>query len=64
MLNLWEFEFKAAATKIFATTISTGIVSPILLGSYLIYLITPKPTNIKYAAAAAILSSQPGNGYR
>jgi len=54
---------KAVATIILATTISTGIVSPILFGFPLAYFIIPRPTNKYIAAAAAMLSNQPGNGY-
>jgi hypothetical protein len=55
--------FDAVATIIFATTVSTGIVSPIVFGFPFTYFIIPSPANKNIAAAAAILSSQPGKGY-
>lgn len=47
-----------------ATTTSTGTVSPIFFIFPFSYLTMPNPTNINKAAAAAILSIQPGNGYK
>jgi len=45
-----------------ATTKSTGTVSPMLSLLPLAYLMIPNPPNMNMAAAAAILSSQPGKG--
>ena len=55
-------KFKAVATMMVATTTSTGTVSPIFFVFPLSYLTIPNPTNRKRAAAAAILSIQPGKG--
>jgi hypothetical protein len=56
-------KLKAVATIMLATTTSTGIVSPIEFGLPFTYLMMPRPTNKYIAAAAAMLSSQPGKGY-
>jgi len=62
MFNSFDPKLIALAAMIVATTTSTGTVSLIVLTFPLSYLTIPNPANKKRAAAAAILSIQPGKG--